>query len=31
MKYSNVVKSMLLASINELASDPEKYLQITGR
>lgn len=25
MKYSNAVKSMLFASINELASDPEKY------
>ena len=31
MHYSNAVKSMLLASINELASDPEKYAVQPGR
>lgn len=31
MKYSDSVKAMLLAAIDELAADPEKYAQNPGR
>lgn len=31
MKYSDAVKAMLIASINDLAADPEKYAVNSGK
>lgn len=31
MKYSDSVKTILLAAIDELAADPEKYAKRPGR